>query len=176
MLKRIRFLPKAKSGHHCALNEIDKFAFGEEASENFIKLINEKPWLYTVMEREIEPENWVAAGYNVVLPVNNFAKSALMNGDMSENEITDKYILSVDEAAAIYIGALAVDKDSNIYESNRLAGVTMGQVIKLDKSIFGIVVSNAGERMVKEMCLKEKSFNNTYFKGLDNYYPKLFVK
>lgn len=174
MISRIRFLPEAKPEHHYVLNEIDKFAFKQEATENFIRLINEKPWLYTVMERETEKGNWVASGYNVVMPINKFAKNALMNGEMSEDEITGKYITSMDDAAAIYIGSVAVDENANIYESNRLAGVTIGQVLKFEKETFAIPVSKAGERMAKEMCMVKKEFENNHFKGLNNYEPKLF--
>jgi len=169
--------PIVEKKHLGDLIKLDNLYYCSNPSDNFLDLFYKKPWMWTVLERINSDNTRKVLGYGCIMPLTSFAENALKQGDMFEDELNSKHILLPDEASSFYVSSIAINPDSNSYETARLTGYVLGQILKANKPSFGIAVSKAGLRIGEEIGMNTDSiFRYSTFKAINMENPVLLQK
>ncbi|MEK6859302.1 MAG: hypothetical protein AABX54_00665 [Nanoarchaeota archaeon] len=170
-MKNLRVHPKIEPGHIDEIMLIDQEAFGESSSPTAIRNAERNPWAYTVLSL-----NDHVLGYGLVLPIDRFAREALVRGEISEDEVMARHVLLPDNCDAFYIASIATRQNTLPVFRSRLVGYTLGSVLRAPKLTLAVAVSRDGDSIAREIGLEPRGLYVSQFKGIHEYNPTLFLR
>ncbi len=148
---------------------IDRECFNQEPSSTAFAWAELRPDMYNVLTF-----NGQVLGYGLVMPLTAFACEALKRGEMSEEELTLKYITSASRCAGLYLASMASTKRAGTIIRSRLVGYTMGTVLRVPKEVFTIAVTTDGASVAQELVGMSPSQYTGPIAGINGYHPTLF--
>lgn len=168
-MSSLRFHRRLENKHLKQIIDIDREQFEIEPSDAALACVEQKPWIYTVLEKDEE-----VIGYGQVLPLNRFAFNGLKNGDLGEDELFPKHIMTYQDCYGLYIGSIAVNEKANPIERSRLVGMVMGQILRMPVKTIAVTVSNIGDSIAKEIGMAGSIHTGENFKGIKGYTPMIY--
>lgn len=170
-MQRIEAYDRLEREHRHHVIEIDQECFGQVPSSTALSWAELRPDMYNVLTF-----NGQVLGYGLVIPVTGFACEALKRGEMSEEELTLKYITSVSRCAGLYLASMASTKRAGAIIRSRLVGYTMGTLLRTPKEVFTIAVTTDGASVAQELIGMVPSQYTGPMAGINGYCPTLFYR
>lgn len=152
------------------LFELDLANFGIAEGDNWKKIAESKPELYSVLRR-----NDKVLGYTLVLPLRNQAYGELKQGRLSEEELNLKDI--TENPGGFYVASVASDPNAKKFPfiGGTLVGMVAGQTMRLPMEVLTIAISRTGENLANMWNMNEIG-NYDLLTGVNGFQPKIFVK
>ena len=170
-MHKIEAYGRLEREHRQDVIAIDQECFSQEPSSTALAWAELRPDMYNVLTL-----NGQVLGYGLVIPITAFAREALKRGEMSEDELTLKYITSVSRCAGLYLASMASTKRAGAIIRSRLVGYTMGTLLRAPKEVFTIAVTTDGARVAQELVGMSPSQYTGPMVGINGYRPTLFCR
>lgn len=169
-MRNLRVYPRIERKHYEDVIRIDNESFGEPSSPAALRNAERNPWAYTILTFHDSVQ-----GYGLVLPVDRFARVALIRGEIGEDEIMDSHVTLPEDCDAFYIASVASKQSTHLAIRSRLVGYSLGIVLRNPKLTLAVAVSESGDSIAREIGLKPKHYSGQ-FKGIRCYIPTLFLR
>ncbi len=158
---------KLQKEHFGQLIDIDRAVFQQEPHQNQIAIAERRPELYTVIRRGND-----VVGYGLVLPLRKTALKALKEGRMWEDEIGLDCL--TDRPVGFYISSIAAKLDASERERAMIVGSTVSPPFREKHETIAIPISEAGDRICRNLLRMMPVRSRTELKGLDGYIPIVY--
>ncbi len=153
------------------LIQIDKEVYGEEPTSTMYSWALSLSRFYTLFLK-----NDVAIGYALILPLNKEGYEKLKSGEIGENNLDLKYIVSMENAYKIYVSSVAVLPSINRFLKGRFLKHLQKSSQKLEKPLFAVTISKEGDNVARKIFSLKNNYPYTgnKFKGLKGYKPQFY--
>ncbi len=161
---------KLQREHFGQLIDIDRIVFRQEPHPNQVAIAERRPELYTVIRRGDH-----VVGYGLVLPLRKAALTALKEGKIWEDELnigclTDRL------PAGFYISSIAAIQDASERERAMIVGSTVSPPFRTPFETIAIPISEAGNRICRNLLRMIPVRARTEVKGIDGYTPTTYQR
>jgi hypothetical protein len=171
VMHKIEAHDRLEREHRQHVIAIDQECFSQEPSSTALTWAEMRPDMYNVLTVKGQ-----VLGYGLVIPVTALACEALKRGEMSEDELTLKYITSVSRCAGLYLASMASTKKAGAIIRSRLVGYTMGTLLRAPKEVFTVAVTTDGASVAQELVGMSPSQYTGPMAGINGYRPTLFCR
>ncbi len=159
---------KLQKEHVGKLIEIDRIAYQQEPHQNQLLIAERRPELYTIVRRGDH-----VVGYGLVLPLRKAVFKALKEGRMWEDELgfdclTDRL------PAGFYIASIAAKLEASQRERAMIVGSTVSPPLRARAETIAIPISDAGDRICRNLLRMSPILSNPALKGLAGYVPTVY--